>query len=177
MQRDRVVALEGEAPAPPRLPIGARDRGDDRLGADRAQVPSLDAPHDRVEPRARRAGGEAATGALGRLSLARDRRHQRFRDLGRGLETLNANRHHVEVARTADLAARRGQRRDRHPSGLADAVKKEPRDRARLFQRLAHVMDPLRRLFAGAGKLRRRGGHRPDERRAAILRPGVGRIG
>ena len=29
MQRRRIVALEGEAPAPPRLPVGARDAGDD----------------------------------------------------------------------------------------------------------------------------------------------------
>ena len=156
MQRDRVVAVEGETAAPLRLPIGARDRGDNLLGSDRAQVPSVDAPDDRVEPRARRAGGEAATSALSGLPLARDRRHQRFGDLRRGLETLEAKRHHVEIARPADLAARRRQRRDRHPTRLADAVEKEPRDRARLLQRLAHVMDPLRRLFAGAGKLRRR---------------------
>ena len=109
-----------------------------------------------LEPRAWRAGGEAATGALSRFPLARDCGHQRFGDLGRRLETLDANRHHVEIARPADLAARRRQRRNRHPRRLADATEKEPRDRARFFQGLAHVMDPLRRLFAGAGKLRRR---------------------
>src|SRR6202142_4468881 len=68
MQRNRVVAVEGEAPALARLPIGARDRGADLLGSDRAKVPSLDAPDNRVEPRSWRSGGEATASALSRLS-------------------------------------------------------------------------------------------------------------
>src|SRR6202044_2129379 len=66
------------------------------------------------------------------------------------------------------------QGRDPHESRLADAEKKKPGDCARFFQDLAHVMDPLRRLFAGTGKLRRRGADRSYERGAAVLRPGVG---
>jgi hypothetical protein len=173
MQRDRVVAVEGEAPASSRLAIGARDRGDDLFGSDSAQVPSLDASHDRVEPRPRRGGGEAAASALSRLSLASDCGHQRFGHLGRGLEALDANGHHIEVARSTDLTARGGQRRDRHPSRFADAVEKKPGNGARLFQRFADLMDPLWRLFAGAGKLRRRGADRSNKSGAAMLRPSV----
>ena len=48
MQRNRVFAVEGEAPALARLPVGARDSFDDVLRPDSAQVPSLDAPDDRA---------------------------------------------------------------------------------------------------------------------------------
>src|ERR1700677_2284180 len=174
MQRNRVVAAEAEAPAFAGLSVGASDCGADCLGSERAQLPSLTAAHDRVQPRSWRAAGEAAARALSRLSLTRDRGHERFGDLGRGFETLDANRHHVEVARPADLAARCSQRRDRHPSRLAYAIKKEPRDRTRFLQGFAHVVNPLRRLFAGAGKLRRGGTYGSNERRAAMLRPSVG---
>src|SRR4029077_18682475 len=104
VQRDWVVAVEGESSALASLPVGARDRGADLLGSKRAQVPFLDAPDDRVEPRPWRGGGEAAERALSRLSLTRDCGHERFGNLGRGFETLDTNRHHVEIARPADLA-------------------------------------------------------------------------
>ena len=72
MQRNRIVALEGERSAFARLPISAGDRGGNVLSADRAQVPPLDTPDDRVEPRPWRGGREAAASAPGRLPLARD---------------------------------------------------------------------------------------------------------
>ena len=174
MQRRRIVTLESTAPAPLRLPISARDGGDNFVPADCAQIPSLEALGDRVEPSARRSGGKAAAGAQRRLPLARNRRHHRPGDLGRRRETLEAKRHHVEIARAPDLAARRRQRRDRHPGRFADAMKKEPRDRARFLERLAHIVHSLRRFLAGTGKARRRGADRADERGVAILRPGVG---
>ena len=139
VQRNRVVAAEGEAASLARLPVSARDRSDNVRRPDSAQIPSLDAPDDRVEPRPWRGGGEAAARALSRLSLTCNRRHERFGDLGRGFETLDANRHHVEVARTADLAARRRQGRDRHSTRFADTVQKEPRNRTRFLQGSAHV--------------------------------------
>ena len=156
MKRRRILASESNQTAPLGLPIGARDRVNNLFRPDRAQVPSLEASDDGAQPRARRAGGEAATSALGRFPLARDCRPQRFGDLRRGLETLDTLGHHIKVPRPADLAARRSQSRDRHSSRLAHRNEEKPRNRARFFQRLTHVMDPLRGLIAGSGELRRR---------------------
>src|SRR6185437_9521719 len=127
--------------------------------ADRAHVPSLDAPYDRGEPRARGSGAKPAIGAPRRLPLALNRRHQRPGDLGRGLETLDPMRHHVEIARAASVTADRGQRRDRHPRWFAEAAEKEPPDRAGFLERLAQIMDLFRRGLARTGTPRGRARH------------------
>ena len=98
MKRRRILAFESNDAAPLRLPISACERVDNLLSSERAQVPSLEAPDDRVEPRAWRAGREAPTGALGRLSLARDRRHHGFGNLGGGLETLDPTRGQASIS-------------------------------------------------------------------------------
>ena len=175
VQQRRIVARKGAPPAPARLPVGARDGGRDLVPADRAHIPSLDAPHDRGEPRARRVPAERPRRA--RRAASRSRSIAAISgsgDLGRSLETLEAQRHHVEIARAADLTADRRQRRDRHPRRFADAMEKEPPDRAGLLERLAQLMDLLRRGLARTGTPRRRARRRPGERGAAMLRPAVG---